>query len=51
MGEVRAKLHCGVIVWTPLFIELLEIFENSQWGVAQDFLLKIGATYIRGLFM
>ena len=29
MEEVSAKLDCGVIVGTPLFIELVEIFEKS----------------------
>ena len=26
MGEVRVNLDCGTIVWTPLFIGVVEIF-------------------------
>ena len=30
MGEVRAKLDCGAVVWNPLFIiGVVEIFEKS----------------------
>ena len=29
MEEVRAKLDCGAIVLTPLFIKVVEIFKKS----------------------
>ena len=29
MGKLRAKLDCGAIVWTPLFIKIVKIFEKS----------------------
>ena len=48
MGKVRSKLGCGAIVWNPLFMGVVEIFEKSQKLEAQDFLLKTGSNSYKG---
>ena len=49
MGKVRAKLDCGAIVRNLLFLRVVGIFEKSQKGEAQDFILKMGNNSYKGL--
>ena len=44
MGEIRAKLDCGAIVLTPLFLRVVEIE-----GKVQDLLLKMGDNSYKGV--